>query len=238
MSRIGALLAASRFVATASNVPTTALSFDGTSAYVETPAATVFDINSDYTVIGYVNPTDAGHKAVIWSAGSGAANYDALLVRTGQTNLEWQTLVADTEVLSKSCAFAGFGVWQQVAIRRSGNTIAPFVDGALAVTAWVGDITGRAAASRLALGAQSLGAVPDSFYAGATLGLKVWSAALSDAEIAAEVGHLLPVRTADVWGSYILSGPTDLAEVDAAQSAFVGAGTLSTVASLPAGIAL
>lgn len=244
MSRRSLLLAASRFAVTASaseSVPTTALSFNGTNAYAVTPSGTAFDMNANYTIACYMKPGALVQKGMLWVVGSAdGLNYDTLLVRPTTGLLEFQCVMNDAEVLNTSFGTGDgtlLNAWTKIVLTRSGSTIKVYA-GTSDFGTNTAVVTGRAASQRVGVGAFAMGTPVDTNYLGAIMGLNIWSAALTDTQVAAENGHLRPVRTTALWGSYMLSSPSDLVEHTAARSAFVASGSVGTEGTVPAGVAI
>lgn len=170
-------------------------------------ASGLFDINAAYTVAGWVRATIAEEMAQVplFTAGDGAA-------------LRWDTLYIDDQSLmvdvgnnndegsaSAETPLASGRAWHHVAyVREDLTTVKGYVDGALAVTLALG-ITAPVAASHATLANYT----PDG--ADAVVGAdfaqwRVWTAALSAGELAAETASATAVKTSGLWADWRMAG--------------------------------
>jgi hypothetical protein len=109
---------------------------------------------------------------------------------------------SDFQDLSAAVSLAP-GTWNRVAVRRnSASSLEVIVNGSAVITATL-DVSARTAASNVFLG---------NYYSypmnGRLAGFRVWQAALSNAEIAAEFNSPAYVRSADLWCALPASGDT------------------------------
>jgi hypothetical protein len=104
------------------------------------------------------------------------------------------------------------GAWSRVALTIDGATATLYAApsaGAVEVTA--GPSSGTSAPNQITLGGISVGSAAE-WWNGRLANVRVWAAALSQAELSAEWSSPTPVRTSGLWADWPLSTHTDLTD--------------------------
>src|SRR6266540_787980 len=161
-----------------------ALSFDGVDDYVEVPNSSNLGITADITLAAWIKRATLGNYGAVVSKtdGNSICDYDLYFVggantlhfyADGQSPQETISIgaVSDTE-------------WHHVAVTRSGETVAFYIDGAPAGTATV---SGESADNPIPLriGTDGPGYSADSMLSGLIDEVRVYARALSPQEIRA-----------------------------------------------------
>jgi hypothetical protein len=98
------------------------------------------------------------------------------------------------------------GTWRALGVSCTGTT----ADLATVQTA-SGTVSGGATATGFTLGGRSSSDATEWFN-GRLKYPRLWSATMTQSEMVSEWGSTTPVRTSNLWGSYVLSGPGDLSD--------------------------
>lgn len=165
----------------------------------------VLDCNSAYTVMGWVrlasDQNDYGNFFFLGANNTGAQDIDELLGigSTGTTLIIWVGIGGGvgTEVSGSTLTV---GTWYHVAlVRTSATNINAYLNGSSDITN-TRDITGRAAAGRMGIGANNYSdsAFPNEVD-GNVAAVKMWSTNLSEAEIQKEMWQFMPNRTLNLY---------------------------------------
>lgn len=160
--------------------------------------ASVIDFNAAYTIVFQAKPYDVTGNFVMASVNTDSffANFDVCRIRFGALGLSINGSDVTGGSISTGSFFKG-------AMRRNS---ASSIDALLNSTVVANDTTnvsGRSASSRIDIG----GFTTTNIDTGnATFcAVKIWTAALSDGEIALEYDTVCPVRTANLWEWYAIN---------------------------------
>ena len=202
-----------RFDAAADRIARTSSPLDYNSAYTWMAwVRLVSDLNAYGHVFG-INRNDA------------AANYDYIgMDGTGQGLI---TLVdiggAYTEQAGTTLSL---GTWYHIcAVRASTTSLAIYLNGVLDSTN-TRNVTGRIAATRMEAGA--FGTFDGDRVDARIAAVKIWSVALSAAEIAQEIYRLAPAQFANLWQwSPLIGSASDLADYSGNGRDWTAGGTLT-----------
>jgi hypothetical protein len=192
-----------------------------------------FNYNADYTIMGWFKSM-ASPLAGTWlfnvSGAVGSTDFDVVFLRdTGE--LDVIVKQADTTVVDYITTGAGIvtGQWYHVTLVRSAGTVGVYLEAVQLGTFQTATVTGRTASTAIVINNWDGGGATGRPLA--TCGVKAWTRALSQSEIADERASIAPVSTTSLWAAYPLAGTANLTDSTAAHGAFVLTGDeFSTVA--------
>lgn len=201
------------------NVSVNALNLPNTSPVFATDylqSQSVFSYNANYSIMGWFRANEA-LTTWLFSIASAAdtTNIDALFYDS-TNHLILNTKMADaSQVDFTGPSTVATATWFHAAMVRSSGTIGMYLNGTLEGAFQASNVTGRAASIGFTIGNNQGGA--ETGHDLSTCLVRIYTAALSQAEISAEMLASSPVRTAGLFAHYPLSSTTDLADSTAAQ---------------------
>lgn len=209
-------------------LPETAINFNGTTQYltIGSPSA-VLDPSADYTVMLFVRPNAiTSYQGVFSIFSTDTQNSDGLyLDDSGHLYVERRINGSDVHGVGTNPVTAA--AWNCVTLMRRSDALEGYKGNVLEATVTQsGNFAAAATTMVLATTYDHSGGL-----AGGVFAMKAWSAALSTAQLASEAAQILPVRMTNLWGNYVLSGPSDLVEREARHAAWTATGTPNTVAA-------
>lgn len=155
--------------------------------------------NADFTMAGWFRmTTDTNTYATLFGIFSAGGEYDALETRNDGTTL---LIVSNRTTFSQSSTILNMsvGTWYYIALTRSGNTLTGYV-----ITQAL-SISSQTLAKNTSANSPSENTVGQwndntEVYNGRVMGIKFWSAALTQAELLNEMQSLLPRRFTNLYG--------------------------------------
>ena len=175
-----------------------AVRFDASGDYFRISSG-VLDYNANYTILAWVLPTSNPIALQTFiTVALDSSNYDKLRSLSSGDSYAVQANNGGTNSSGTGSAIS-YGAWQHIGLVRSGtSTLTGYLNGASNGVSSQ-SVTGRSAATSITLGASVSGseALNARFAA-----IKIWTAALTADEIAAEMRSIRPVRLANLWGWY------------------------------------
>jgi hypothetical protein len=193
-----------------------------------------FSYNADYTIMGWFKATAplAGTWLFNISGAVGSTDLDVVFLRdTGE--LDVIVKKADVTVTDFITTGAGIvaGQWYHVTLVRSAadGGVGVYLEATQLGTFQPATVTGRTASTAIVINNWDGGGATGRPLA--TCGVKAWTRALTQSEIADERASIAPVSTTSIWAAYPLAGTGNLSDSTAAHGAFVLTGDeFSTVA--------
>ena len=196
-----------------------ALSFNGVNQYVQVSSTSGLNLSNAITLAAWINPSDVtAYRTIVVKGAAGLRGYGMNLIN-GNLNF---IKVNGTDVASSVAISAG--VWQHVAITWNAVTgeVKFYKDGALAQTVIDGFVPSTSLDTDNLLVGLWLGG--GSYFAGAMDELRVYSSALSAADILA----LYAIPTADTTPPTIaITAPTTASTYSTSSSPLTLGGTAS-----------
>lgn len=155
--------------------------------------------NSAYTAMGWVYlVSDLNATVTIFAIDDNIDDIDAINLGSDGVTLQLGVVVGGVST-GPSGTTLSTGTWYHVAIvRASATDCRLYLNGALDIGPDTRDVSGRSAATRLEWGA--FASVNLSRFDGRVAAIKIWDAALSAEEVAAEVRSIRPQRLANLNG--------------------------------------
>lgn len=187
--------------------------------------------NTAYTWMGWFYPTAVSGTHTLFSLNDNAGNYDFIGLISGLT------LYIETQDLSTSLStLAAANAWYHITIQRAadGNSLHLYINGVEDGVGFSDIAGGRAPATRMEMGGfESGNANP---FVGNEAYIKAWNAALSGAEILAEVNSAAAVRTSNLYGEWKTPlGATRTADTSGNGRDWTEVGTLTDSSDYPFG---
>lgn len=186
-----------------------AVTFDADGEKSETPSA--WDYNAAYTVALWVRPESvnaAFHQVLAVQAADSSANIDDLYISSGNV---WtvRALIASAGT-GQTGSTPSANTWYHLTMVRSSTQLLNlYVNGVANAGPSTQDVTGRTAATKMALGLSTWATTNE--LNGRIAHVKVWTAALSTAEMVNEMNSVRPVRWTNLWAWYpIIAGDRTL----------------------------
>lgn len=189
--------------------------FDATSDYLQRTAS--IPAAQPFTWMGWVYRIGNGNY--IWAIGDAGGGYQSM-------NFNVTALTIETNGGSTGGSALTANTWYHVAYTRSGSTHLGYINGALNITR-SSDSNPSAAPDNMVTG------VSGASFSGRVAAVKVWSAALSEADINAEILFYNNIRTANIYLATPLQVHTDLTDISGNGFNWTGNGTLTTEADPP-----
>ncbi|MFY0600829.1 MAG: T9SS type A sorting domain-containing protein [Cyclobacteriaceae bacterium] len=177
-------------------IPENALSFDGSSNYVNLPISLSTAITQDFTVEAWINPNTIGrYEAILsnmeWTGGS-ESGYMLTLHETGELVARMYT---GTDVATEIRTPITASGWQHVAMTYEGTTLSLYLDGKLSASAAA---SGAIDYSPTPIGI-NIGRYVDSnetyYYDGLIDEVRIWNVARTNLEIANNANTTLSGET-------------------------------------------
>jgi len=154
----------------------------------------VFDYNANYTLMGwfYQSVDTAAIKSLAGPCDGTTTNRD--LIRVSATNV-LQSRVNGTNTSGSTLSSS---TWYHLTMVRSSTTALDlYLNGVADGTTNTTSVSGRAAATRIEIGATVASTNP---FNGRAAAIKIWTTNLSAAEILQEVQTIRPQKFASLWG--------------------------------------
>ena len=170
-----------------------------------------WDHNAAYTWMAWIKlTTDTNAFAVPFCTAASASVYEGDAVRTtsGGTLLKAFTVISNTFNQGSSGGDLSDAGWHHAALVRSTTfALDLYFDGSIVSSESTSVASrGSAADAFLTIVSQTDAAPRTNIFEGRIAYMKVWQAALDAGEIAAEMASVQPVRTANLWDWWLLSG--------------------------------
>ncbi|HLY26038.1 MAG TPA: LamG-like jellyroll fold domain-containing protein, partial [Aggregatilineales bacterium] len=159
--------------------PNTAMTFDGSTGYINIPFSSNLDIANDLTLEAWANPQSlSGNPTSV--AEKGVYNY-----RIGTVNNHWRGSIFFSgvlyDVISPGAAVAG--QWAYIVLTRQGTTLTLYVNGAAVATTQVPSGLMDTGANPMTIGRKS--SASSDFFGGSIDEVAVYNTALSASRIQA-----------------------------------------------------
>lgn len=185
-----------------------AVSMQSTGDYLA-KASGAWNYNAGYTAMMWAYPTSFPHLDALLAvnpAGGLPDNSDSLQVQATTGEIFCTCGVGGSYTNSGGTTIS-VNTWANVAMRRNSTTsLGAVINGVAASSPASGNVTSRSAAADLTVGAPPW--ITSRFFNGRLAALKIWTAALTDAEILAEMRTVRPLRFTNLWGWWPLFTPS------------------------------